>query len=213
MELSFTVITSVTRDDLSDGGAEHFARTLLSIRRENPQTFTEVLIPDFNGSKEAIEKVARARPDVFGHNIETVPRLYPRVRPDADYRRSLALFTQTHEASPDIPLKSSLMLGLGESPGEVKKVMEDLMEAGCRILTLGQYLQPTAAHLPVERFVPPEEFDRWRDAALEMGFVGVASGPLVRSSYRAKELYLDVKAGLSFGRESGVSDGRVVLLT
>ena len=127
---------------------------------------------------------------MLAHNIETVRRLYPRVRPGAYYLRSLGLLRQARDVNPDTPLKSGLMLGLGESPDEVEEAMGDLIEAGCRLLSLGQYLQPSKAHLPVERYVPPEEFDAWKERAVKMGFAGVASGPLVRSSYRAKELYL-----------------------
>jgi len=148
-----------------------------------------VLVPDFAGSPNAIERVILAEPDVLGHNVETVPRLYPLVRPGADYGRSLGLFVQARLSSRRIPLKSGLMLGLGESCDEVEQVLGDLLATGCTILTLGQYLQPTKAHLPVERFVSPEEFDQWREKALAMGFAGVASAPLVRSSYHAKELY------------------------
>ncbi len=193
MGLSFVVITSVTRDDLPDGGAGHFAGTIAAIRRMSPGTLVEVLVPDFNGSQQAIERITLASPDVLGHNVETVARLYPAVRPGADYRRSLGLFAYARSLDNRIPLKSGLMLGLGESRDEVERVMEDLLAVGCTILTLGQYLQPTNGHVPVERFVLPEEFDRWRERALAKGFSGVASAPLVRSSYHAKELYLKAK--------------------
>jgi len=189
MGLSFAVITSVTRDDLPDGGAGHFGDTISAIRRMSPEMLVEVLVPDFNGSREAVERVTLARPDVLGHNVETVARLYPTVRPGADYRRSLELFAHARRLDRRMILKSGLMLGLGETGDEVERVVEDLLAAGCTILTLGQYLQPTSGHLPVDRFVTPEEFDRWREKALAMGFAGVASGPLVRSSYHAKELY------------------------
>jgi len=177
-------------DSISQLSASRFARTVETIHRESPRTFVEVLVPDFNGSEDAIAALAQTTPDVLAHNIETVRRLYPRVRPGADYRRSLGLFRRARDVSPGTPLKSGLMLGLGESPDEVEEAMGDLMEAGCRLLTLGQYLQPSRAHLPVERYIPPEEFDAWSERALKMGFAGVASGPLVRSSYRAKELHL-----------------------
>ena len=193
MELSFVVLTSVTRDDLEDGGAGHFVKTLRSIRRHKPNAIVEVLVPDFKGSETAVRDVATAKPDVLAHNVETVPRLYERVRPEADYRHSLNLFRKALHADPGIILKSGLMLGLGESPDEVRGVMEDLRESGCRLLTLGQYLQPSTTHLPVERFVTPDEFEEWRETALGMGFDGVASGPLVRSSYRAGELYLEAR--------------------
>jgi lipoic acid synthetase len=187
--LRYAVVTSVTRDDLPDGGAGHFAATIREIHRRNPQTRVEVLVPDFMGSEQALETVVRAKPDVLNHNLETVPRLYPRVRPGADYGRSLTLLKRVGELDATIPTKSGLMLGLGEPPEELREVLDDLLRADCQILTLGQYLQPSKAHLPVERFVPPEEFDRWREVALEMGFVEVASGPFVRSSYHAGELY------------------------
>jgi lipoic acid synthetase len=193
MGLSFVVITSVTRDDLPDGGAGHFADTIAAIRRMSPETLVEVLVPDFNGSQQAVERITLASPDVLGHNVETVARLYPAVRPGADYGRSLGLFTQARRVDNRMPLKSGLMLGLGESRDEVERVMEDLLAVGCTILTLGQYLQPTDSHVPVERFVTPEEFDEWREKALAMGFSGVASAPLVRSSYRARELYMKAK--------------------
>jgi len=193
MGLSFGVITSVTRDDVPDGGAGHFAETIAAIRRMSPRTLVEVLVPDFKGSPQAIERVALAAPDVLGHNVETVPRLYSAVRPGADYGRSLGLLAEARRLDGSLPLKSGLMLGLGESEGEIETVMEDLLAAGCTILTLGQYLQPTKSHVPVERFVTPEEFDEWRDKALAMGFSGVAAAPLVRSSYHAQELYLKAK--------------------
>jgi lipoic acid synthetase len=189
MRLGYVVITSVTRDDLSDGGAEHFARTIREIRGLVPKVKIEVLIPDFQGSEEALETVMKVRPDVLNHNLETVPRLYPMVRPGADYSRSLDLIKRVQNLDPRIPTKSGLMLGLGEYHEEVRRVLMDLLKVRCRILTLGQYLQPSAEHLPVERFIPPEEFDDWRKTALKLGFSEVASGPFVRSSYHAKELY------------------------
>lgn len=195
MGLRYTVITSVTRDDLPDGGAAHFAATIQEIRRLSPETRVEVLVPDFKGSEKAIKTVVKARPNVLNHNLETVPRLYPRVRPGADYVRSLNLLKRARELDPGIPIKSGLMLGLGESPEELQQVLNDLFEVDCRILTLGQYLQPSENHLPVERFIPPEEFDRWREIALEMGFLEVASGPFVRSSYHAGELYEAMSRG------------------
>ena len=137
----------------------------------------------------ALQSVVAASPDVLNHNLETVLRLYPSVRPEADYHRSLELLKRVRQYDATIPTKSGIMLGLGEYPGEIRKTFEDLLEAGCSILTLGQYLQPTQAHLQVERFVPPEEFDHWRQTALKMGFSAVASGPFVRSSYHAKEIY------------------------
>lgn len=189
MGLSFVVITSVTRDDLSDGGAGQFCQTIRQIRRRVPSVRIEVLVPDFRGSECALKAVVRALPDVFNHNVETVPRLYSEVRPGADYHRSLLLLKRVRELVPDMPTKSGLMLGLGETPEEIRQVFGGLLEAGCRMLTLGQYLQPSKNHLYVRRFVSPEEFGQWREVALHMGFRSVASGPLVRSSYQADKLY------------------------
>ena len=189
MGLGYVVITSVTRDDLVDGGAAFFAETIEAVHRRIPAAKVEVLVPDFQGRAEALQAVLDARPDVLNHNIETVPRLYATVRPQASYRRSLQLLSRVKEYAPGLPIKSGLMLGLGESSEEVRATLKDLIDAGCRILTMGQYLQPSKAHLPVERFVPPEEFEKWRQVAIEIGFSEVASGPFVRSSYHAKELY------------------------
>ena len=189
MGLSYVVITSVTRDDLPDGGAAIFAETIEAVHRRIPEAKVEVLIPDFQGQAEALQAVLKARPDVLNHNIETVPRLYATVRPQARYRRSLQLLSRVKLYAPGLPIKSGLMLGLGESSEEIRSTLKDLIDAGCRILTLGQYLQPSKAHLPVKRFVPPEEFEQWRQVAIEMDFSEVASGPFVRSSYHAKELY------------------------
>ena len=191
--LSYVVITSVTRDDLPDGGAVLFAKTIKEIRARMPGTLMEVLVPDFQGNEDALQTVLKAHPHVLNHNLETVPRLYPLVRPKADYRRSLGLLKRVKRYDSFIPTKSGLMLGLGESPEEVENTVQDLLEAKCSILTLGQYLQPTREHLKVERFIPPEEFDDWKKAALKMGFSEVASGPMVRSSYRAKDLYQSLK--------------------
>jgi lipoic acid synthetase len=193
MGLQYVVVTSVTRDDLPDGGAGHFAATIHEIRRRLPGVEIEVLIPDLQGDRAALETVLHARPDVLNHNIETVPRLYPRVRPQADYRRSLALLRRAGEIAPGVPTKSGLMLGLGERPEEVRQTLQDLRAAGCRILTLGQYLQPSPEHLPVETYVPPDAFESWRRAALDMGFSEVASAPFVRSSYHAKESFQSLK--------------------
>ncbi len=194
MGLKYVVVTSVTRDDLPDGGAALFAETVEEIRRKMPEACVEVLIPDFQGNREALHKVLQARPDVLNHNIETVARLYPRVRPQASYERSLRLIHRAHEYDSLLPTKSGLMLGLGEKKAEVEKTLEDLLTAGCRLLTLGQYLQPSKNHLPVERFIPPQEFEAWRKKAVQLGFAEVASGPFVRSSYHAKELFQEVKA-------------------
>jgi len=189
MGLNYVVITSVTRDDLPDGGAIFFAQTIQEIRKQIPDALIEVLIPDFQGNRNALKTVLKARPDVLNHNIETAPRLYSTVRPEANYKRSLELLKQTGQYDPSIPTKSGLMLGLGERPDEISRTLEDLFKTGCRILTLGQYLQPSKQHLQVERFLPPEEFDSWEKTALEIGFSQVAGGPFVRSSYHAKELF------------------------
>lgn len=189
MGLSYAVVTSVTRDDLPDGGAEVFAGTIRALREGVPGARVEVLIPDFQGRRVNLESVIAAGPDVLNHNLETVERLYPDVRPQAGYSRSLELMARVKEAAPDLPVKSGMMLGLGERPSEVRSALGDLLDAGCRMLTLGQYLQPSSQHLPVARFVPPDEFDAWRGKALAMGFDQVASGPFVRSSYHAAELH------------------------
>jgi len=191
MKLRYVVVTSVTRDDLPDGGSAHFAATIRALREKIADVQVEVLIPDFQGDREALETVMAARPDVLNHNMETVARLYPTVRPEADYRRSLELLARVPQIDPAIPAKSGIMLGLGESGDEVRQTIADIHETGCRMLTIGQYLQPTAKHLPVIEFVPPEAFDRWRRVALEIGFDKVASGPFVRSSYHAGEMYSD----------------------
>ncbi|MEA3486611.1 MAG: lipoyl synthase, partial [Thermodesulfobacteriota bacterium] len=190
--LSYIVVTSVTRDDLPDGGASFFSDTITKIREDVPGARVEVLIPDFQGDAQALASVIRARPDVLNHNIETVPRLYPAARPDSSYRRSLALLERAKKDAPEIPVKSGVMLGLGESSREIRQTLRDLSDAGCDILTMGQYLQPSKKNLAVERFVHPDKFNEWRVAALKMGFSAVVSGPLVRSSYRAGELYKTV---------------------
>jgi lipoic acid synthetase len=189
MGLTYVVVTSVTRDDLPDGGAAHFARTIREIRGRVPHALVEVLVPDFCGNSDSLRSVLEARPDVLNHNLETVLRLYPVVRPQADYRRSLALLGHAKRCAPGLPTKSGLMLGLGETVGEIEEALRDLVQVGCAMLTLGQYLQPAPGHLPVARFLSPEEFSTWKGKALDMGFSQVASGPLVRSSYHARELY------------------------
>jgi len=189
MALAYVVVTSVTRDDLPDGGAGLFAATIRAIRAEIPEARVEVLIPDLQGRREAIQAVVAAGPDVLNHNLETIPALYAEVRPEADYQRSLALLQTVRDCAPHMMTKSGLMLGLGETREGVRQTLSDLRAVDCRMVTLGQYLQPSPAHLPVKRYVPPEEFDQWRDDALQMGFQEVASGPLVRSSYQARELY------------------------
>lgn len=189
MKLRYVVVTSVTRDDLPDGGAAHFAATIRALREKITGVQVEVLIPDFQGDKKALETVMAARPEVLNHNMETVKRLYPEARPQAEYRRSLNLLARVRQIDPSIPAKSGIMLGLGESEDEVRQTIADIHETGCRMLTIGQYLQPTANHLPVVDFVPPETFDHWRRVALEIGFEKVASGPFVRSSYHAGEMF------------------------
>ena len=186
--LAFAVITCVARDDLPDGGAEQMARTVRAIRRLCPDTGIEVLIADYKGSEAALRSVLEAGPDVLNHNLETVERLTRKVRLAARYDRSLALLRRASELHPEIPTKSGVMLGLGESEAEMNQTLADLHAAGVRLLTLGQYLQPSPAHLPVERWVPPAEFDAWAARARALGFREVASGPLVRSSYHAEKL-------------------------
>jgi lipoyl synthase len=187
MGLRYAVVTSVNRDDRPDGGAAIFARTIEEIRRRVPDCKIEVLIPDFRGAWPALEAVVQARPDVLNHNIETVSRLYRRVRRGAVYERSLELLGRAAALESGMPTKSGMMLGLGEAPEEVLATMRDLVAHRVRILTLGQYLQPTREHLPVERFVPPEEFAEYKRQGLAMGFQHVEAGPLVRSSYHAFE--------------------------
>ncbi len=186
--LRHVVITSVTRDDLEDGGAAHFGLTIAAVRRELPVATIEVLTPDFSGARTSLVTVLDARPDVFNHNIETVPRLYPRVRPQADYQRSLNLLRQAGEYS-SARIKSGLMVGLGETEEELKQVFEDLANSRVSLLTIGQYLSPSRHHLPVERFVPPEEFAVLQQEAENAGIAAVFSGPLVRSSYLAESLF------------------------
>ena len=186
LDLNYVVITSVDRDDLKDGGAEHFASCIRAIRKHSPDTTIEILTPDFRKRAAiALSKLALAPPDVFNHNLETVPRLYRYARPGADYKGSLQLIRDFRKQHQDIPTKSGLMLGLGESMEEVKQVLQDLREHDCDWLTLGQYLQPSRHHLPVDRFVHPDEFDLLAGFARAIGFKNVASGPMVRSSYHA----------------------------
>ncbi|MEK7405929.1 MAG: lipoyl synthase [Acidobacteriota bacterium] len=185
--LRYAVITSVNRDDRKDGGAELFALTITAIRERVPACGVEILIPDFQGSQAAMDTVLEAAPDVLNHNIETVPRLYRQVRLGARYERSLDLLAYSKRARPGIPTKSGLMLGLGETNAEVLEVMRDLAAHGVDILTLGQYLRPSLKHLPVLRYVAPEEFAELRRGGIEMGFRHVEAGPLVRSSYHAAE--------------------------
>jgi lipoic acid synthetase len=181
------VVTSVNRDELPDGGADHFSQTINWIRRLNPGTRIEVLIPDFCGNREALNTVLTARPDVLNHNTETVARLYKKVRPDAKYEQSLELLSRAHARKPEQKLltKSGLMTGLGETIDELLETFRDIAETGCDILTVGQYLAPTPKHIPIEKYYSPEEFDHMRSEALAMGFRYVEAGPLVRSSYHA----------------------------
>lgn len=187
MELDYAVITSVTRDDLADGGASHFAATIRAIRAVRPGCRIEILTPDFGGSRACIETVVRAEPDVYNHNLETVPRLYARVRPEADFERSLEVLALAKQLDPSLTSKSGLMVGLGETREELLAVLRGLRRVDCDGLTVGQYLAPRGC-LPVERYLPPEEFEEIRTAAKGLGFRMVASGPLVRSSYKAAAL-------------------------
>lgn len=189
LKLRYAVITSVTRDDLADGGASFFAETIRAIRFHSPETLVEVLIPDLQGDWQSLQTILDARPDVLNHNIETVERLYSRVRPQAVYGRSLALLSEVKKRQKDMITKTGIMVGLGEKTEELFKTWQDLRQTGCDLLTIGQYLQPSSDHLQVERFVEPEEFEVYRGRALDLGFSGVASGPFVRSSYKAEKLY------------------------
>ena len=188
MGLRHVVVTMVTRDDLPDGGAAHVVAAIEAVREAVPSVAVEVLVGDFAGDEAAIDAVAAARPDVFNHNLETVPRLYTSVRPGADYRRSLGVLARARKTIPEMPTKSGLMLGLGETADEVRAVMDDLLDHGVEMLTLGQYLRPSPAHLPVAEFVAPEVFAELARDAYRRGFTAVASAPFVRSSYHAGEL-------------------------
>jgi len=188
MSLKYVVITSVDRDDLRDGGAQHFVDCIETVRESNPDIRIEILTPDFRGRMDiALKLMEQAPPDVFNHNLETVPRLYKQSRPGSDYHWSLDLLKRFKQMNPDVPTKSGLMLGLGEEMEEVKAVMQDLRDHDCEMLTLGQYLQPSLDHLAVERFVTPDEFKELEEVGYEMGFSHVASGPMVRSSYFADQ--------------------------
>ncbi|WP_029134760.1 lipoyl synthase [Sedimenticola selenatireducens] len=198
MQLRYVVVTSVDRDDLRDGGAGHFVDCITALRGSNPDTRIEILVPDFRGRIDvALEAFAETQPDVFNHNLETIPRLYRQARPGADYQGSLDLLARFKQRHPDVQTKSGLMLGLGETTDEVLTVMQDLREHQVNMLTLGQYLQPSRDHLPVDRFVTPREFDDLRRQGEAMGFANVASGPLVRSSYHA-----DLQANPLLDRDS-----------
>ena len=192
--LNYVVLTSVDRDDLSDGGADHFAQAVREIKARDPRVKVEALTPDFAGNLDSVATVLASGLDVYAHNLETTRRLTPRVRdPRATYDQSLKVLRYAHEFGGEILTKSSLMLGLGETPEEVQEAMNDLLAAGVEILTLGQYLRPSPAHLPVERYIPPEEFDQYRDLGLSLGFREVFAGPLVRSSYRAERVFQDAR--------------------
>jgi len=187
--LKYVVITSVTRDDLPDGGAGHFARVIQAVRGMKSDVGIEVLIPDFKGDVSALEQVLEAGPDVLNHNVETVPRLYSQVRPGALFERSLDVLKRAKAHNPSIMTKSGLMAGLGETDDELYQVFAELRKAGCDLLTVGQYLAPTKEHYPVAEYIPPERFEAYRAKALEMGFSDAACGPLVRSSYKAGEMF------------------------
>jgi lipoic acid synthetase len=193
LDLRFAVITAVARDDVKDGGAGHFAATLRAIHEVAPSCRIEVLIPDFKGSEEALATVLEAGPDVLNHNVETVERLQRKVRPQARYERSLGVLAAARRLYPDVPTKTGIMLGLGEEGEEVRRALADIRGQGCELLTIGQYLCPGPGHLPVARHVTPEEFEAWEQEARRLGFREVASGPLVRSSYRAERLAAAVR--------------------
>jgi lipoic acid synthetase len=188
--LDYIIITSVTRDDLPDGGASQFIRAIEKLRQLSAGLSVEVLIPDFAGNWDALAEVVKVGPNVLNHNVETVPRLYPEVRPMADYRRSLEILQNTREIAPEMLTKSGMMLGLGEKEEEVLQVFHDLREVHCSMLTIGQYLSPSRRHHPIVEYIHPDRFAFYERKAYQMGFKAVASAPLVRSSHRAKELYL-----------------------
>lgn len=194
MNLRYVVLTSVTRDDLTCGGATQYARAVYLTRRLNPQIKIELLIPDFNGSKTPLGLVVKSRPDIIGHNLETARSLYAKLRPLADYQRSLTVLRNLRELGFAGLIKSAIMLGLGETESEALEAVSDLKNSGCDILTLGQYLAPAESNFPVKEFVSPERFDLYRRKALELGFRAVFSGPLVRSSYRAQEVYSQINS-------------------
>ncbi len=188
LRLNHVVITSVNRDDLVDGGATQFVRCIQAIRATSPQTTIEVLIPDLCGNWDALEVILQAEPEVLNHNTETVPRLYRRVRPQGNYERTIELLKRSRESAPGVYTKSGLMVGLGETDAEIREVMQDLRAVNCDILTLGQYLQPSQKHLNVDTFVPPEQFEAWKQFGESLGFLQVVSSPLTRSSYHAEQV-------------------------
>jgi lipoic acid synthetase len=194
--LKYVVVTSVDRDDLLDGGARHFVDCIAAIRRESPGTKIEVLVPDFRGRMDVALAILReCPPDVFNHNLENVPRLYREIRPGSDYQWSLTLLQRFRQECPQVPTKSGIMVGLGETDAEVEQVMRDLRAHDVDGITIGQYLQPSKHHAPVQRFVTPEQFNRWADLAWSLGFSTVASGPLVRSSYHAEQQHRGIDVG------------------
>lgn len=203
LKLRYVVITSVDRDDLPDHGSGHFAETVRELKIRNSQLKVEVLTPDFLGRREWIKKIVEAGPDVYAHNIETVERLTPKVRdPRAKYHQTLEVLKTVKECNPNSYTKSSIMLGLGETQEEIEQTLNDLRGAGCDVVTFGQYLQPTKHHLKVQRFVSPQEFKEWGTTAEKMGFLYVASGPMVRSSYKAAEYFLDAVGPKNVNNES-----------
>ena len=192
--LKFAVVTSVTRDDLADGGAAHFAALIREVHALEPGVGIEVLIPDFQGSRSALKTVLDAGPEILNHNVETVPELYAEVRPQADYAQSLELLSRVKSLNPTVYTKSGLMLGLGETEDQVMRVLEDLREADCDFLTMGQYLAPSRDHLRVKKYISPDTFDAYKEKALAMGFKGAACAPFVRSSYNAAEMLEGLKS-------------------
>ncbi|MFL0246375.1 lipoyl synthase [Candidatus Clostridium stratigraminis] len=187
LKLKHVVITSVTRDDLTDGGAEHFAKTINEVRKLNPETTIEVLIPDLKGEAKNLDIIIKANPEVINHNIETVKSLYRKVRPEADYERSLKVISYIKSKAPNIFTKTGIMVGLGETDEEIYELMDDSLGAGCDIFTIGQYLQPSKNHIEMKEYVTPEKFEEYRRVGMGKGFKYIASSPLVRSSYRAEE--------------------------
>lgn len=194
MGITHAVVTSVTRDDIADGGAGLFAEVVRLVRRELPGVSVEVLVPDFKGNRAALEMVLAARPHVFNHNVETVARLYPAVRPQAEYRRSLEILSRAACFSAGLKVKSGLMVGLGETAAEVRSTLADMRAAGCGLVTIGQYLRPSKSQLPVADFITPQQFEAYGDFARGLGFTDVSSGPFVRSSYRAGEMVKEDKS-------------------
>lgn len=188
-ELKYVVFTSPTRDDLPDGGAEQFARTIYEIKRLNPEVKVEPLTPDFKGNINSLKKVLDAKPDVFSHNIETVERLYSLARPQADYKRSLEILINSKKIAPDIPTKTAIMVGLGETKDEILKTIEDIYKTGCDILYIGQYISPGKDKIKTVKYYPPQDFIEFEKFAINLGFKAILSGPLVRSSYKAMEVY------------------------